>query len=1241
MVHGATRAFLIGTTLFLAMPLLANEARVIEHTDSEIVFELATDDVSVSEIVHGGDSFVRVEAPGYGFTTDVGAARLPRKSVLLAVPAGSTYDLEILTVDERPLGRHRVEPVPEERIVGDDDFLVPVQEFRPDPAFESRRGVWPEHAVELGQDARLRHHRVVRVVMNPVAWVPATGELTLRSRIVARLRLSGARSADGWIPAPAREEEWDAIYGATILNADEAAAWRTRPQPLESYARRRLRARDEAWKVRVGETGVYRVDFSDLSNEGFAATHSVEDIALFRRSFDIELAEPFIETPVAIEVHDADADGVFDGSDYLLFAAESFEDAFNESGYEDRWTTENVYWIAPDPALALRMESRAAWHGWDGLTPPVSFRDTLRFEEDEYFLNTPPNDRVDLWYWTETFDAGGDIHELPFTVHDMAPGSDARIRGRWHGKTSGQHRIELSIVDGASSETDLGVFSFTGISQSMDEDFYQSGAISSDAFTEGRNHLRAVGLGDASPGRSGANLDWFSVAYERLFRAESRRLEFTNAGLEGRLELRVEGFGSSDLALYDVTDPDAPVSLELVGANTQPDTDVALVFQDSVVSFTRYEALERTAALEPLGIERRGDAGLATGESEVIVISYDGFADAVQGLVNYRISQGWGVTHALLTEVYDEFNGGLPSDRAIRDFLQYAYENWSSAPQYALLVGDASEDTRGVRPSADPNYMPTRVFRGTSGGKLVGSDQWFVSFADDVFDLPQMMLGRLPSGSAGQVQTVTEKIQVYETMSGAATWRNRVLQIADDDWSYPSLDSSYAKYLWEQDFETLCLDMADTVAQSPADIDTVNFILSRYTRPFHGDTVVGDIFYAFETVGFVRGESGATDDVLGRLSDGALLVNFVGHGNRTQLTHEQLILATAVPSSNDLSRFGNDDRPFVFFGMSCELARFLDASEGTTIDCVTEQMLHLGGNRGAVATFACVGSSRQSWNRLLDVNTFEAYFSERADGGGYPRWTIGGLTTQGIIDAVIEQGYTYTDSRTFALFGDPLTKFDASPPSIRATVNGESFVSGDFLDEETAQLPIEIVADIIDEVEIDRDDIVVEVGDRTIPASEYTLAAVTDSGGADSRWYRLSYSALTDPEFDRAVRISATDAAGQTASFVILIEGGESILIRHVANHPNPFTTPGGTRIIYSLNQSGADVTIRIFTVGGRLIRVFEDASNDINYNEVFWDGTDAEGDVVANGLYLYTIDVDTDDGGSTSAGVGRMVKMN
>ncbi|MBD3366737.1 MAG: hypothetical protein GF405_01020 [Candidatus Eisenbacteria bacterium] len=1241
MMHGATRVFLFCAALLLTTPLLANEARVVEQSDSEIIFELATDDVSIEEVVHGGESFVSVNAPWYGFTTEVGAPRLPRKSVLLAIPDGASYELDVLSTETRSLGRHRVEPVPEERIVGDGEFVIPVQTFTADPAFRSLRAAWPPRVAELGAEGRLRHHRVVRVVLHPVSYVPATGELTLRTRVVARLRLSGPAGVDGRVTAPVAGDEWNAIYDATILNAGVSRGWRSRKEALESHRRLRFSDRDDAWKVRIGETGVYRVDFSDLSAEGFPSTHSVDDLAVYERSFDIELSEPFVQTPVAVEVHDADQDGTFDGSDYLLFMAESFEEAFNDSGFKDRWTTENVYWIAPNPELAARMESRPAWYDWSGLTPPTSFRDTLRFEQDEYFLNTPPNDRVDLWHWTDTFGTGGDNHLLPFSVHDVAPGADVRLRARWHGRVGGTHRIELSIVDDAENETDLGVFSFSGISQTMDEDIYLSGPIDPEAFSDGQNSLHAVGLGDYSPGRSGANLDWFSIAYDRLFRAESGRLQFTNAGVTGQLEARVEGFGSDDIALFDVSDPDAPVALTLEGANTQPDTDVALVFQDSVASFTRYEALERTAALEPLGIERRTAAGLATSESEVIVISYDGFSTAVQELVDYRESEGWTVTLADLTEVYDAFGGGLPSDRAIRNYLTYAFDNWTSPPQYALLVGDASEDTRGVKSSAAPNYMPTHVFRGSSGGKLVGSDQWYVSFADDVLVLPQMMIGRLPAGSTEQVELVTEKIQAYETMSASDTWRNRIMQIADDAWSYPSLESSYAKYIWEQDFEVLCLEVADTVAQSPAGIDTVNFILSRYTDPFHGDTVIGDIFYAFETVGYVRGDGNATNDVLSMLSDGALLVNFVGHGNRTQLTHEQLILATAASSSNDLSEFDNNGKPFVFFGMSCELSRFLDSNEGTSIDCVTEQMLHLGGSRGAVATFACVGSSRQSWNRLLDISTFKAYFSERADGEGWPRWTIGGLTTQGTINAVIEQGYAFTESRTFALFGDPLTKFDASPPEIRATVNGEDFVSGDFIDAVTAEFPIEIVAEIIDEVEIERDDVVVTAGDLTVPASEYTLEALVDTAGSASRRYRLTYTAVVDPEFDRQIRIEATDAAGQTSAFVIQIEGGDDIRIREVANHPNPFTTPDGTKIIYTLNQSGADVTIRLFTVGGRLIRVFNDASNDLNYNEVYWDGTDSGGDEVANGVYLYTIDVETGDGGSTSADVGRMVKMN
>jgi len=42
--------------------------------------------------------------------------------------------------------------------------------------------------------------------------------------------------------------------------------------------------------------------------------------------------------------------------------------------------------------------------------------------------------------------------------------------------------------------------------------------------------------------------------------------------------------------------------------------------------------------------------------------------------------------------------------------------------------------------------------------------------------------------------------------------------------------------------------------------------------------------------------------------------------------------------------------------------------------------------------------------------------------------------------------------------------------------------------------------------------------------------------------------------------------------------------------------------------------------VAGRLIKVINSASNQIGYNETYWDGTDEFGDKLANGVYFYKI---------------------
>ena len=1226
--------------LLLAAAAYPNELRVLESNERAVTVELATEDYAVDSVFHGGEQYYRVRASGYGLTTEPGLPSLPLKGALLGVPFGAELSLEILSVDSEALGPRRVEPAPEERIINDGEMPVPIQKYAADETFYGGRGTYPRTVAELGFDATLRHQRVVQVVFHPFQYSAATGELAVHSRIVVRVNIRSGGRVPGLRPVLVDEREWEAVYRGTILNYEQAKSWRARPAPRREGGRPDFREDHELYRIEVGESGIYRLDFADLAEEGLSGTLDIQDVAVFERSFVDSALVPFVRTPLPILVVDADEDGVFDGNDRLYFYAQSYEDQFVVEGYEDRYDTGNVYWFGWGDGLAARMTSRPGWLGAAGLEPPATFRDTLRFEEDVYFDSTPPSDYVDLYHWTD-YTENGDRYELPFEVYGIDPSGEAALRARYQGISSDAHRIDFTIMSGPSdtSEHWIGYFEFSGAGDSMDDHIYFSGGFPADYLTEGENVLRTVGS-EGPGGKSGANLDWFELSYARRYEAKEGRLGFTNAGLTDTSQFEVTGFGSEAILLFDVTDPWNPVEIELGPENVETDDGAyRLVFQDRPEGFTRYEAVEETSCRRPASVERRVPANLYASEADLIVISPGSMAAAVEPLVAHREEQGLVVAVALLDDVYDEFGGGLPGPEPIRDYLMYAYEEWERQPQFALLIGDASEDTKGVLSSSSPNFMPTYLYVGTSNDKIVASDQWFVR-GEDPTHLPVMFIGRLPAGGSGQLENFVSKILSYENYSSNDEWRNNVLFIADDQWSYVSLEANYTKKAYESEFEDVSLELADVVASSPSGSDTTMFLLSSWTDPWHGGTTSGDIWYAFETAQFVRGE-GARSHLIGQISDGAVIVNFQGHGNRSQLTHEQLIMATSG-SLNDIPLFNNAGMPFIFLGFSCELARFHDSREGSSIDCVTEQMLQRPEGKGAVATFACSGPAFMGPNALLNERIFEAFFTDPTPEGPpssyfWPRWSLGGTIAKGMVKYLTDQGYP-SAPQTYVLFGDPYMHVDMSPPTIRVTVDGEPRVSGDYIEATPEGETVVIVADIVDEVEIDPATIsIVESDVGTVDPSEYELAVVSDTTSEQSRWYRLTYETEVR-EWSYDIKISATDVNGQSATFKLHATSGEAILIRDVANHPNPFDD--STNIIYLLNHSRADVTIRIFTVAGRLVRVIENAPNDVNYNHVEWDGRDQDGDPVASGIYLYVIDAKADDGSTATTAVGRMAKI-
>src|SRR6185436_11563338 len=105
--------------------------------------------------------------------------------------------------------------------------------------------------------------------------------------------------------------------------------------------------------------------------------------------------------------------------------------------------------------------------------------------------------------------------------------------------------------------------------------------------------------------------------------------------------------------------------------------------------------------------------------------------------------------------------------------------------------------------------------------------------------------------------------------------------------------------------------------------------------------------------------------------------------------------------------------------------------------------------------------------------------------------------------------------------------------------------------------------------------------------------------------------------------ITATDNYNNRSQNSVTMDvGSGSTTLQFEGTHlayPNPFDPAGEpTKLLFSLNRS-AQVTVRVYTVSGRLVRQ-ADFSAQAGANAFSWDGRDEAGDPVANGVYLVKV---------------------
>lgn len=116
----------------------------------------------------------------------------------------------------------------------------------------------------------------------------------------------------------------------------------------------------------------------------------------------------------------------------------------------------------------------------------------------------------------------------------------------------------------------------------------------------------------------------------------------------------------------------------------------------------------------------------------------------------------------------------------------------------------------------------------------------------------------------------------------------------------------------------------------------------------------------------------------------------------------------------------------------------------------------------------------------------------------------------------------------------------------------------------------------------------------------------------------------TDPEYDGwsvYYKITAVDFSGNESEPA---SPGEATAVddpvipqtfRLYPGVPNPFNP--ATSIRYDVPERGGVVTLRIYEVGGRLVRTLLDGPQTVGQKTVVWNGRDDQGRSVASGVYF------------------------
>ncbi|HEX2961189.1 MAG TPA: T9SS type A sorting domain-containing protein, partial [Ignavibacteriales bacterium] len=144
------------------------------------------------------------------------------------------------------------------------------------------------------------------------------------------------------------------------------------------------------------------------------------------------------------------------------------------------------------------------------------------------------------------------------------------------------------------------------------------------------------------------------------------------------------------------------------------------------------------------------------------------------------------------------------------------------------------------------------------------------------------------------------------------------------------------------------------------------------------------------------------------------------------------------------------------------------------------------------------------------------------------------------------------------------------------------------------------------------------------------------NAGGKSGTIKYKFNGLESGDYKVQVRAWDIFNNSSEAQEYFTLTGGTDLVVRDVLNYPNPFST--NTTFTFQRNTgTPIDVKIRVYTVAGRMIKEIEGMSITDKFVRIDWDGRDNDGNLPANGVYLYKVIIKDPDGGGKQEVLGKL----